>query len=115
MSMSGAATTPISRIIGWNCWAFAAVDWSTSSQPIAGRPFASLMQASDPTAPAGSTPQRRSEIARPAARVVERPPLLGEVEVLDREDAPVAPRVERGGHRVEVHDTRGIVDVELRP
>ena len=46
MSMSGAATTPMSRIIGWNCCGFAAVDWSTSSQPIAGRPFASLM--SDP-------------------------------------------------------------------
>src|SRR6478609_215509 len=108
MSMSGPATTPISRIIGWNCWGFAAVDWSTSSQPIAGRPFASLMPASDPTAPAGSTPERRREIPRPGARVVQRPPLLGEVEVLDREDAAVVTSVERRGHRPEVHDAVGV-------
>src|SRR4030088_539212 len=57
----------------------------------------------------GTDPFRERD--RPPHRIIERPPVLGEVEVLDAQHAVIAELVETPEHRREIDHAGGIVGV----
>src|SRR4051812_24385937 len=54
------------------------------------------------------------EVDRPRARVLQRPPHVGQIEVLDRDLPAVVESIEPAEHGGKVDVARRIVDVELR-